>query len=48
MSKKPTYEDLERRIQELEKTIYLRNKFLDDIPDHMIVQDSKQKHYLGK
>jgi len=43
MSEKPTYEELEKIIQELKETLHERNMFLDNIPDHMIIQDLEQR-----
>jgi len=43
MPEKPTYEELEKEVLTLKKTLLERNTFLNHTPDHMIVQDIKQR-----
>jgi PAS domain S-box-containing protein len=39
MNLKPTYEELEKRIHELEEALLERDRILDELPDHLIIQD---------
>jgi PAS domain S-box-containing protein len=39
MDRKPTYEELEERVLELEKTLQEREAILDQLPDILVVQD---------
>ena len=43
MLEKRTYEELENKVHELEDALYERNMLLDHLPDHMIIQDLKQR-----
>lgn len=38
MATKPTYEDLEKRVRELERTVREREVILDSLPDHITIQ----------
>ena len=43
MSDKPTYEELERRVQILEEALHDREAILDRLPDHVVIQDLEHR-----